>query len=409
MNRLRNFLLIITFSTAPFIFLKLESINFTVFDALLIVITILLLFKGFNLSGNYKYYYITSLCFLFFSWLSIYNSADLSTAILTTLQYTFVLLILFPMVGKVLDFGLYENIIYVMSLVWSVFSIFNLPLLNDTNYLWGGGAGRFVSFFSEPGELGALTAIMTPFILYSLSVKLKRKMINLLAKVILLVGIVANLSMLIASGSRSAVIALLVGLVLLFMLRYGLSLKLIIIGATFVILSIIITANLDLERNALSRLTSGENISARTSDYQLTYDLMQEYFFMGTGLGASGTAIKYYGGDYRPHNMFLDLLIETGVIGLISISIILALCMFFGIKILWNVILNKKHANLLVAATLSAGITLFIYQQFNTVANHRGYWVIWAFCLWMSTQKEYFYLDTENNKKTKKKKIRIVW
>lgn len=408
MRKLWNYFIILSFSTAPFIFLKIDSINFTIFDVLLIMITILSLFKGFNLSGNYKYYYIASLFFLVFSWLSLYNSVDMSTAISTTLQYTFVLLVLFPTVGKVMDFELYKKVIYIMSLVWSMFSIFNLPILNDPDFLWGGGAGRFVSFFSEPGELGALTAIMAPFLIYSLSVKLNGKMTNLFAKMILLVGLVSNLSMLIASGSRSAVIALVVGCALLLILRYGISLRVIIISVVFIGLSMVIASNLDLERNALSRLTSGENISTRSSDYQLTYDMMREYLFLGTGLGASGEAIQYYGGDYRPHNMFLDILIETGVVGLISFSIILALCMFFGIRILWDVIFNKKHTNLLVAATLSAGVALLVYQQFNTVANHRGYWVIWAFCLWLYTQKDYFYIQSAKPRE-KRVRRRIVW
>lgn len=410
MNRFRNFLSIVTFSTAPFIFLKIGSINLTIFDGLLFLIAALFFFKNFNLRSNFKNYYIFAFCFLFFAWLSTFNSVDQTMAISTNLQYTFIMLILFPTVGKMLDFELYKKIIISMSLVWCTFAIANLFLLKNPNYLWGGGAGRFVSFFSEPGEVGLLTAVMTPFLLYSfISVKLKQRTKTLLVKSIFLVGIPANLGMLIASGSRSGVVSLIVGLSLFLIMRYRLSIKLVITGIAFVVLSLVLMVNIDAERNALTRLTSGENTDARISDYKLTYAMLEEYLFLGTGLGASGTAIQDYNGSYRPHNIFLDLLIETGAPGLISISVILGLCLFFGIRIFWNVLFHKKNANLLVSATFSSGVILLVCQQFTTIANHRGYWLIWAFCLWMSTQKEYFYLDI--NEKLKKAKIRrrIVW
>ncbi len=408
MDKLRNGLCILTLTLAPFIFLKIGAVNITIFDLMFVFVACLYVFKGFNLDGNYQIYYIAVWCFLVFSWASVYNSSDHMESIFTTTQYTFVLLFLFPTISKVLTFDLYKKIVFSMSFAWCIFSIFNMPLLRNPEYLWGGGAGRYVGFFSEPGETGLLSSMMTPFLLYGLfTLKAKNRLITFLIKVLFLCGTVSNLVVLVASGSRSAVISFIVGMFLLLIMKYGLSLKLIATSLLFVVLGIVIQSTLSFERNALSRLSTNENVGSRINDYGTVLDVLKEYFFFGTGLGDSLFAIQKFGGVYRPHNMFLDILIESGVLGFIALLIILGLCLFFGVRILWNVLLNKKKANFLVSVTFATGVILFIYQQFNTIANHRGYWLMWAFCLWMSTQSKHFYLDAD--KVEKKRKIRFVW
>jgi len=411
MNKLRVGLCALSLALAPFIFLKIETINITAFDVTFIFISFLFLSKGFNVKGNYKLYYIAAVCFLIFSWLSLYNSSDQTQAIFTTLQYTFILLVLFPTIGNMLTFELYKKIVFTTSFAWCLFAILNMPLLRNPEYLWGGGAGRYVGFFSEPGETGLLSSLMTPFLLYTfLTLKVKNKLMTLLLKGLFLYGIIANSVVLVASGSRSAVISFIVGLFILFIMKYGVSLKLIVTSALFVILGFFIQSSLSFERNALSRLGTNENVGSRINDYRTVLDVLKEYFIFGTGLGDSFSVIQKFGGVYRPHNMFLDILIESGVLGFISMLIILGLCLFFGVRILWSVLLKKKKANFLVSATFATGVILFIYQQFNTIGNHRGYWLMWAFCLWMSTQNKHFYLDIDKVSK-KKKRIRkkIVW
>lgn len=319
------------------------------------------------------------------------------------------MIVLFPTVTKTLEYEFYKKIIYYMSISWSVFSLFNLPLLNNSSFLWGGGAGRFVSFYNEPGELGAVTAFMAPFILYSL-INTENK--NKLILAIFTGGLIATIGMNIASGSRSGLIALILSLILLLVMRYGISLKLVLLVTLLVFLTVSVANNLGMERNALSRLSTNENVVGRTSDYSISIDLMNEYFLLGTGLGASDAAVKQYGGSNRPHNIILLFLTESGVFGLLSIVAILSLCLFYGFRILWNVLFNKRRANLLVAATFSSGFALLIYHFFNTVGNHRGYWLIWAFGLWMSTQSEHFYVEKPKMVKSKKKrgkKYKIVW
>lgn len=412
MNRIKILLFIVTFTAAPYVFLKIGGINFTLFDILFILLALLYVFKNYNLTGNYRYYYFFSLCFLLFSWLSIYKSLDMNEAINTTVQYSFILLLLFPTVGKILNFDLFKKTILVMSFVWGLFTIANLPLLKNPDFLWGGNGGRFISLFSEPGELGLLTAAMTPFLLYSFFYYIEKKGLKWLAlKAIISVSIIANIGALLASGSRSGLVSLIVGLALLFIMRYGISFKLITTSIIFIILSLSITSTLSAERNALTRLNTSENVDTRLGDYELTFYMLSDYFLLGTGLGTSGLAILENGGGHRPHNFFFDIMLETGAISLISIIVILGLSLFFGVKILWNVLINKKKANFLVSATFASGLIAMICQQFTTISSHRGYWLFWAFCLWMSTQSKHFYLENNISKESRKtrKKIRIRW
>lgn len=391
MNKMRIGLCAIAFAVAPYIFLRPHAVNFTLFDFLLIIISALLIFKGYNLTGNYKGFYILVFSFLFFSSASIYNTSNQTEAIVTTLQYFFIFLILFPTIGRILNFDLYKKFIFLMVVGWCVFAIFNLSLLSNSAYH---AAGRFISLYNGPDEIGIMAALMTPLLIYALSITKGIKGLKGMSfKVLILFGTSANIAMLLASGTRSALVALFVGILLLLLLRFGVSFKLILSSVLIAVVGLGITSTLNVERNALSRLSTSENITVRIHDYIISFEAIADYFVLGAGLGTSGGIMPDYGGDFRPHNMFLNVFLETGVLGLISFIGILCLCLFFGLRLFLNVLLKNKKVNLLVAATLSSGVILLISQQFTTIAVYRGYWLFWALCLWMSTQSEHFYLD----------------
>lgn len=80
------------------------------------------------------------------------------------------------------------------------------------------------------------------------------------------------------------------------------------------------------------RLTHG-NISARESQYRIAIEHLGENIFFGDGLNETGIAL--YRNDIKlsyPHNVFLEVLIEGGIISFIPLFILYSLFLFFLIK-----------------------------------------------------------------------------
>ena len=137
------------------------------------------------------------------------------------------------------------------------------------------------------------------------------------------------MAMVVATGTRGALITLVAGLcTLLFMSRpsasrlFGVSLAIAFTAATVMLLAETfgVGQNLASRLLAFGRYGNEADLSsaARLESYALAWTMFAQHPLAGAGLGSFEHS---YGGLY-PHNLFLEVLSETGVIGLALIAIV---------------------------------------------------------------------------------------
>jgi len=110
-------------------------------------------------------------------------------------------------------------------------------------------------------------------------------------------------------------------------------------------------------------LKNAKNISVniRLKVYSTAWQLFKQKPLFGLGTGGFGTS-----GEQYPHNIFLEIAVENGLLGLV-----IFLCFLFtvcqrGYQFLSkNIIKNNKQAKIIGLIVLVVGISLFIERQFS--------------------------------------------
>ncbi|KXZ40512.1 O-antigen ligase [Alkalithermobacter thermoalcaliphilus JW-YL-7 = DSM 7308] len=156
---------------------------------------------------------------------------------------------------------------------------------------------------------------------------------------------------------------------------------LLIVGLMILILPFILPGSI------LNRFLSIGNISETSSSYRVlvwtsSLNMAKDYWISGIGMGID-TFTKVYPlyaakGVYvlHAHNVYIQILIELGIVGLISFIGIIAL--FY--KEMLNCI-NKKDKNLSkLIIGISSGVAGFLFQGFvdNIWYNHRVSFIFWV-------------------------------
>jgi O-antigen ligase len=399
-EKIVHFMLCIAIIFIPYTFLTPLNIgvNFTFFDFFLLITFMLTLLVTPSVKLNHKIvaFYIFVGLFLLMAVLPAFNSSNAGALLITIAQYSFIFFVLFPIFFNSLNMENFKKYLMYMCLIWSIFMVFNLPLLNDEIMFRG---DRFHGFYSSPGTLGVMIAIILPFMIQGmLSAK------NKLFKLIILFGSVSSIVVLLASGSRAGLAALLVGIPIYLILKYGYSLKQIvvtlIIGLSLAAVVSSVASNF--ERNAFDRMfDTTDNTEVRIIQTEIVWEQLasNNHYLIGTGLQNSTETMVESGGGYRPHNFFSAYLLETGLIGFTAIVGMMILCLGWGMKLLLQAVFTNTKINGFVAATLSSGFMLLVASQFSTPTVYRGLWVFFAFCLWMSFQKDHFYAEGKKEEK----------
>jgi hypothetical protein len=384
----------------PYTFLRPLNIgfNFTYFDLFLLLTFLLTLLQMKFIKLNFKMilFYMAASVFLLMAVLPTFYSTDSMSLVITVAQYSFIFFVLFPLIFK-LNINNFGRYVMYMCLFWSIFMIFNLSLLNDDSMFRG---DRFHGLYTSPGTLGVMIAIILPFMIQHMT-SLKNKLFMF----ILLAGSVSSIVVLLASGSRAGIVGLLVGIPIYLILKYGYSVKQVVItltiGLTFA--GLVGAFASDFERNAFDRMfDTTDNTEVRIIQTEIVFDQLanDNLFLVGTGLQNSTETMVESGGGYRPHNFFSAYLLETGLIGLTAIIAMMALCLGWGVRLLMEAVLTNTKINGIVAATISSGFMLMIASQFSTPTVYRGLWVFFAFCFWMSLQKDHHYAEDKKERKS---------
>jgi O-antigen ligase len=375
---------LLSFITAPFWFLRFFNFNFVLSDVLMFLLGLVLIYHCLAIRFKPIIFYIASAVFIIAATMAILNSPLPFKAITGTLQYLFILFFLFPIIYNLLNYDLYQKYIKALCKVWAFFILFNLfflsnPLMYDSQ--------RFKGFYGNPIDFGLILAVMLPLMINSAYMEKKIKW-----KILILLAVLTSIIFLLISGSRGSILAAFIGIGVFIILINGISFRSIrkLFLSLLLVTLILISIMPHFPRNAFSRVFLEENIETRLQQYGLSYQLFPNVFFLGYGLHASGELIAQHGGDFRPHNFFIDIFLETGFFGFIAFVIIIWLCLGWGIKLLLISLFKNIKVNSLVAATFSSGLILFLATQVSTTPVHRGLWIFFAFNLWMATQKNFF-------------------
>jgi len=178
----------------------------------------------------------------------------------------------------------------------------------------------------------------------------RKKFLYLLCSAIILIG-------LLMSFSRGGLVALVASV---FALAFGYSvikgvnrLKMIVCVILLVVLSFITLKGL-LSNNAYVRTL---NLNVRLDIWESTFNAISANPIIGVGLGKAGEHLIYFNRGWGTHNNYLGLLLERGLIGLLSFSIIVIL--FFRVG--YDNIRRVKEANMsLINLGLIAGMVAFL-------------------------------------------------
>lgn len=237
-------------------------------------------------------------------------------------------------------------------------------------------SGRVVSFFGNPNVFGEylILIILTSTICFFISQSYKVKTIHLFAAGCSLISLVFTYS-------RGCWIGIVFALVIfLFMSKRKLFLAFCVLGAVSVFF---------LPESIITRIASVGNLADSSTSYRVyiwegTLNMLKDFWVTGIGLGSDAFNAVYPFYAYsaitapHPHNLYLVVLTETGIVG--AIAFVLIVLIYY--KKLFGVIRNSNDKNAkLIASGLIAGMSGFLLQGMfdNVWYNYRVFLLFWIY------------------------------
>ncbi len=317
-----------------------------------------------------KYIYLPLLLFLLITLVSIFNINHYSSRFFGT-----TLLLNIVMFWLLLNHYRRDNRIFDKGFIWFVIG----AALVGTFYLLGIGVevslgGRITVFGDNPNQIGVKMAIASLFLIdYTLNNKSKK--IHKPYYLILLIPIV---SLLIATASRIAFISFIIGVVLFITLlktrKIYTKLLIILVGLILIIVSFKYLQQTD--ATILLRLNESVNegdVSGRDEIWAGFIPVIIDNPIFGVGItGKTSVAIKYFGNDRSLHNVFIEILLYSGIVGLIIFLIFL----FYFYK---NAYLYYKYNNILYPLLLSIPVMGLLLS--GQLLGVKVAWLIFAIAL----------------------------
>lgn len=248
----------------------------------------------------------------------------------------------------------------------------------DTSMFFG-ITNRAVSVFENPNMLATYLALTIPFIL----VCVLNKKLSVKTRVFSLCGFIVSLACIILTWSRGAWLGLIVAIALFSLIVYKHSLKYwLAVGITAPFWSKLIPDNV------MTRFMSIGDLADSSTYYRLytwkgALRLFSDYWFSGIGVGdAAFTQVyplyAYIGieSTVHSHNLFLQIAIELGIMGLIVFLAIMLLTVqkgFWGLK---NT--HDPNVKLFIAAGLSGLVAALVHGMVDYIwYNYRVFFAFW--------------------------------
>ena len=237
-------------------------------------------------------------------------------------------------------------------------------------------SGRVVSFFGNPNVFGEylILVILTSVVCFYIAKDYKVKAIHLLAAA-------SSFVSLIFTYSRGCWIGVVFAVaIFLFMSKRKLFLAFCVLGAVSIFF---------LPDSIITRIASVGNMADSSTSYRVyiwegTLNMLKDFWVTGIGLGSDAFNAVYPFYAYsaitapHPHNLYLVIMTETGIVG--AISFILIILLYY--KKLFCVIKNSDDKNLkLISSGLVAAMSGFLLQGMfdNVWYNYRVFLLFWIY------------------------------
>lgn len=294
-----------------------------------------------------KYIYLPLLLFLLITLVSLFNINYFSSSFFNT-----TLLLNIIMFWFLINHFRRDERIFDKGFIWFVIS----SALLGTFYLLGIGAdldldGRITIFNDNSNGIGVKMAIASLYLIdHTLNNKYKK-----IYKPYYLLLLIPIVSLLIATASRVAFISFLVGIIVFFLFQKTRKVysKLLIILFGFIVIIIGFNYLQKTDSTLLLRLnkTVDEgNISGRDEIWLSYMPLIIDNPIFGVGItGTTNYSFTFFHSNKSPHNVFIEILLYSGIVGL-SIFLIF---LFYFYK---NAYLYYKINNFLYPLLLSVPV-----------------------------------------------------
>jgi len=247
---------------------------------------------------------------------------------------------------------------------------------------------RQVGSWTDPNKFGLMLILPILFLVCELFVKKKSLWHIRIRDIFFLLIIVLFFMALITTYSRSSWLSLTIGVVSLFIFA-GKIKRLFLIGMLFgAILLIFILSNELFFQALLKRVTSITNITTSVSNTSRIvlakgcFEMFKDSYFMGFGFRSSPALAPSYidltktAGVVRSHNLFLTLLAEVGIFGLLLFLSMVFSFLRQGLRLIASNDIDEGLKYYLIIF-ISYIFSLFTFYQFYPTGLHEN--LLW-FC-----------------------------
>ncbi len=247
--------------------------------------------------------------------------------------------------------------------------------------MFSGITGRAISSFDNPNMLVTYLILTAPFIW----VYFKRKGMSVSGKIIAVIGVAASLACTVLTWSRGGWLGMIAAMIIFALINYKYVFKYFIIAGISSPFWVRV-----LPDNIISRFASIGNLADSSTYYRLftwkgTFKMLGEYFFGGIGVGESAFAqiyplYSYVGTEVtmHSHNLYLELAVELGIMGLLVFAIIMFMILQRGLGCIKHNLSDAVTVTS-VSAALSGFVAALVHGMFDHVwYNYRVFFVFWV-------------------------------
>lgn len=255
-------------------------------------------------------------------------------------------------------------------------------------------SNRAVSTFSNPNMLATYLIITAPLLWMKVVDKRSRKS----GKILALIGSILSFVCVVLTWSRGGWLGYIAALLTFLMINYRYTLKyLLIIGVAVPFAEHFVPQNIMLRINSIGSLADSSTYY-RIFTWRGSIQMLGDHFWGGIGVGPSAfnqiyPIYSYIGTEatVHSHNLFLQIAIELGIIGLIVFLLAMIGTVKSGFDCLKKT--DSRSSRLAVAAGLSGLLAALVHGMVDYIwYNYRVFFIFWVvvaiICAYAKTEKE---------------------
>ena len=211
-----------------------------------------------------------------------------------------------------------DNKIFSEGLIWFVFSAFLLSLFYYLNIGVETDVEGRVSIFGDNANAIGIKLTMASFFLINYCIDLKQKKMRTSVYLLMLIIIIPFIF---STASRVAFISLILGLIFYFILfpTKRKSIKALSFMLGFLVLFFVY--NYAMQNDVLSirlqRSVESGDLAGRDVIWSYYIPKIWENPIFGSGINSLDSSISYFSGRWSPHNVFIEVALYSGIVGLI--------------------------------------------------------------------------------------------